>query len=135
MGVTYIKRRAYSSSASEGNAIELSGVSVEFAKGIYERISNITDNKTLTTPTDTKNQFEQWLLDMNNLYNKKYYPELTADLPEPSDAIVSFDEYLGGLGLKENYPYTANTYSSEPWISTIEQTEMNVPEYESVASE
>ena len=90
---------------------------------IYRKIGSLTDNKSITTPLEADGDFHRWLLDMNNLHNKKYYPALSSDEPTPTPDLEALDEYLGTLGQTELYPFAEDTYKVEPWITTSSQIE------------
>ena len=129
MGVTYLRRRAHSNSASANEAIEIlnkpDGSNLAFLKGIYERLGSLTDNKSITTPTSSSSIFEEWLLDMNDLWNSKYYPGLyIGDIP--SNDLITFDAYLGTLGLTDEYPFTDSTYNLKAWLEIDDPAEMRV---------
>ena len=129
MGVTYLRRRAYSNSTSANEAIEIlnkpDGSNLAFLKGIYERLGSLTDNKSITTPTSSSSIFEEWLLDMNDLWNSKYYPGLyIGDIP--SNDLITFDAYLGTLGLTDEYPFTDSTYNLKEWLSTETEPEYRI---------
>ena len=83
---------------------------------IYRKIGSLTDNKLLVTPDSADTDFHRWLLDMNNLHNKKYYPLLSEDLPLPTPDLVALDEYLGSLGVTEDYPFLDDTYNVLAWL-------------------
>jgi hypothetical protein len=87
---------------------------------VYKKLSSLTDNKVLETPVSASDDFKRWLLDMNNLHLHKYYPSLTSGTPIPTPDIVALDEYLGTLGVTDEYPFKDDSYSVEPWIE-IEQ--------------
>ena len=93
---------------------------------IYRKIGSLTDNKTISTPSSSDSDFHRWLLDMNNLHNKKYYPLLSADGPTPTPDLIALDEYLGSLGQTEAYPFLNDTYNVESWIDTEGQADMRV---------
>ncbi len=93
---------------------------------IYRKIGSLTDNKSIVTPPEKDGDFHRWLLDMNNLHNHKYYPNLTADEPIPTPDIEALDEYLGTLGQTELYPFDEDTYKVEPWVDIEDQVAYRV---------
>ena len=91
---------------------------------IYRKMGSLTDNKTILTPATNDSDFHRWLLDMNNLHNKKYYPSFTG--VEPTPDLIALDEYLGSLGITETYPFQQDTYKVDSWLDTIGQTEYRI---------
>ncbi len=83
---------------------------------IYRKIGSFTDNKSILTPSSADSDFHRWLLDMNNLHNYKYYPNLY-DGAIPTPDLTALDEYLGTLGQTEIYPFTEDTYKVKPWVT------------------
>ncbi len=83
---------------------------------IYRKIGSLTDNKLLVTPDSSDTEFHRWLLDMNNLHNKRNYPLISAGDPEPTPDLVALDEYLATLGQTEKYPFPQDTYNVESWL-------------------
>lgn len=111
-----IVRRDYKNSGKAEQELKVDDNELMLDRLIYRRIGSLTDNKTLFTPADNDTEFNRWLLDMNNLHNKKNYPLLAADLPEPTPDLIALDEYLGMLGVEEEYPFDSDTYYVESWI-------------------
>ncbi len=92
---------------------------------IYKRMASLTDNKNLTTPDTPDTDFHRWLLDMNNLWQHKYYPLLHTG-PTPTPDIKALDEYLGTLGVTETYPFSEDTFHLTDWLSQESRSEYRI---------
>lgn len=119
MGVTYIKRRG---DTAPTDATSKQDNSVVLSKAIYDKLSNYTENKNLTTPTEPKTEYEEWLLDMNELSEAIR----NGDTSGIKEGLIEADRYLGRLGLDEQYPFSDSSYESPSWISLEDRADYRV---------
>ncbi len=89
---------------------------------VYRKMGSRTDNRSIVTPLSADSDFHRWLLDMNNLYDYKYYPTMYSG-PIPTPDITALDEYLGSLGLIEEYPFKEDTFELDEWVNIHSQPE------------
>ena len=78
---------------------------------IYKKLSSLTDNKSLTAPTGPDTEYDRFLIEMEKIHSGL----------EVTEAMTLLDNYLGTLGVTEEYPFSDDTYSSSEWISLGEQ--------------
>lgn len=81
-------------------------------RSIYTNLADRTANRTLTLPTEINSPFDRWLTQMQIASDP-------AAIVPPDIAII--DEYLGTLGVTDEYPYFEDRFSIEPWIDVGSQ--------------
>ena len=91
-----------------------------FDRLIYRKLGSLTDNKVMTIPAKPDSDFKRFLLDMNNLHIHKYYTGLVDGLPLPTPDIIALDEYLGTLGITEDYPFLDDTQEIPLWFDGVD---------------
>ncbi len=118
--IKIIKRRDYGQGAGSEEA-KLSDEELALDRLVYRKLSSWTENKVITTPDGPDTDFHRFLLDMDNLWIYKYYPTLhTGPIPTPD--LIALDEYLGTLGLTQDYPFKDDTYNTINWGITKEDS-------------
>jgi len=122
MGVTYIRRRANSGSNSGNEAISKTGQDIVFIKSVYKNLSSLTDNKNVTVPTESKTQYESFLLDMQELSVAIDAGDTSSIAPE----LIEFNSYLGSLGISDEYPFDGKFDLADWYKSTTDSSIRNV---------
>ena len=98
MGVKIFRR---SSSAKTRGDVLFKGDEIGFNREIYKKLGNRTFCKTLTVDS-ANTSFNRFMLDL------VAYDETGIATPE----IVAMDDYLGSLGLSEDYPFIDDKYET-----------------------
>jgi hypothetical protein len=93
---------------------------------VYRKLGSLTDNKVITRPESADTDFHRFLLDMNNLHKYKYYKDIVSDYKLPTPDIIALDEYLGTLGVTENYPFISDRQDIPAWFDYEEPHEVRV---------
>lgn len=107
-----VKRLAQNQDAiQKQEALFADNVDVALDQVIYARLSNRTENRTLVQPTTNDSKFDRFLVDMNDIHRGI----------STSSEIQVVDNYLGGFGIDEKYPFQDDKYSVAPWIEIGEQ--------------
>ena len=94
---------------------------IVMSRGIYQNLRSLTKNKNIK---------QDWLdgkipLELQELYDK--LSTLGSNDPHPKDlTVVTLDQYLGGLGVINSYPYMKDRISIKPWIAYKDQKETRV---------
>jgi len=97
----------------------------KFDRTFYQYLGSLVKNKTLLDDYNDNKlplEYRRFLDEMNTLYMKFNYPELTQDLVV-KPGIVELDQYLGELGLTEEYPYSKDTINIPNWLTLTPQEE------------
>ena len=92
----------------------------------YQKLGSLVSNKKLDilyAENKLPLEYRRFLDEMNELYLKKNYPILGADIVV-KPGIEELDKYLGSLGLTEDYPYSKDTIDIPAWLEID-----TVPEY------
>ena len=105
------RRLDYSQGSIQSQEARLKDNEVGLDRTVYANISSLTDNKSIVTPDDDDTPYHRWLLAMNE------YQDTGIITPE----LQRLDEYLGELGVTEDYQYNDDTYNIEAWIAPIQQ--------------
>ncbi len=98
---------------------------IKFSRIFYQYLGSLVKNKTLLDDYDNNKlplEYRRFLDEMNVLYMKFNYPELTQDLVVKS-GIIELDQYLGELGLTEKYPYSKDAIDIPSWLKAEAQEE------------
>ena len=111
---------------------------IKMSRATYQKLGSLLKNKELiirgidgsiTGGTYTDNEligeYRRILDELNDLYIKRYYPELGKDIVI-KDGIVELDEYLGTLGVGIDYPYAKDTLDIPAWLHVDSQTEYRI---------
>ena len=101
-----IRRLTQSQDASNPDEARIHPGELGIERDIYRKLSSRTDNRTLMVPEDNDSEWHRFLLTMNDI-NDGIAVSPEADM---------FDEYLGTLGLTDEYPFPDDKYISEQWI-------------------
>ena len=82
---------------------------------IYSKLSSITDAKAISKAKVMleANEYDFFMMEMEK-FNAT---------GEDLNNISIIDEYLGNLGVTEDYPFLKDVYSVEPWVTTLVQDE------------
>jgi hypothetical protein len=102
----------------EGLSKLKSNVSIDetvlMSREVYQYLRSLAKNKVLVD-TETSGKLPVELVDLFDEFTKIQYGE------EVSAAVKKMDEYLGHLGLTEDYYYTKDIIDIDPWIHYTEQ--------------
>ena len=100
----------------------------KFDRTFYQYLGSLVKAKTLVEDYNNNKlplEYRRFLDDMNTLYLKKNYPVLGVDL-KVKPGIEKLDEYLGSLGLMEDYPYSKDAVNIPAWLQIDSQPEYRV---------
>ncbi len=102
--------------------------SIHMSRDIYQKLGSLVKNKTLVAQYDSgslTNEYSRVLDELNNLFLKMNYPKLHGNLVI-ADGIVELDEYLGSLGIDDNYRYSKDFVNIPQWMESEDPAEMRV---------
>ena len=96
-------------------------IDLKFSRQFYQLLGSITKNRVLLDDFDRDLlplEFVRFLDDMNALWLHTYYPLLAQEknIKYPSEEIIAIDEYLGRLGVDEDYFYSKDIVNIDSWI-------------------
>ena len=74
---------------------------------------------------DLPGEYIRLLDELNNLYLSRNYPLLHGQLVI-ADGIVELDEYLGTLGVGEDYPYSKDAVNIPAWVTATDRAPVRV---------
>ena len=74
---------------------------------------------------DLPGEYMRLLDELNNLYLSRNYPLLHGHLVI-ADGIVELDEYLGTLGVGEDYPYSKDAVDIPAWVTPSDRAPIRV---------
>jgi len=100
---------------------------VYMSRMTYQLLGSLFKNKTIFKDyNDGKltKEYVRILDDLNDLHNSIYYPDLV--VKEPTNETRALDEYLGSLGIDEEYPYSKDRVNIEQWLDDSLATPMRV---------
>ena len=110
-----------------------------FGRELYQTLGSLLKNKDVATrDVDTgavtinwekvTEEFASFAEDVNNLWLHTYYPELAIanNIPTPTPQIILVDEYLGNLGVSQEYNYIKDFINVTPWLDITKQSEYRV---------
>ena len=82
---------------------------------IYSRLSNFSDAKVISKPAimSENNEYSFFLMELEEFYATGV----------DTNNIALIDEYLGNLGVSEEYPFLRDAYTVEPWVTIYAQEE------------
>jgi len=95
------KQPSYSSEVTTGN------IPIHFSREFYQRLGSLTLNKTL------KADYEAGLLPKEYT---RFLDEISQLGTASNSAMVELDQYLGSLGMTEEYPYSKDSLNIPAWI-------------------
>ena len=101
-----IRRQTQSQDQIDKNDSRLVINELGVERAVYRKLSSLTDNKVIQEPLGPDSEYERFLLHMNDIHNS-----IPVELP-----LDVFDEYLGKLGVTEEYPFKDDVYDSDPWL-------------------
>ena len=102
--------------------------SINMSRLTYQNLGSLVKNKQLTSlynAGELPGEYIRVLDELNNLFLKMNYPLLHGGLVI-ADGIVELDEYLGSLGISEEYPYSKDAIDISPWVTIEAQTEYRI---------
>ena len=102
-------------SSQSGTLADIDTGSLIVPRFIYSKLSSLTDAKNLSKAKVMleANEYDFFMMEMETL-------NATG---EDFNGISAIDEYLGGLGVIEEYPFLKDVYNVEPWVTTLTQVE------------
>ncbi len=92
---------------------------IGISRHTYQKLGSLIQNKELEqayTDGTLPGEYVRLLDDLNDLYLKVNYPDLYPDLVI-KEGIIALDEYLGNLGITQEYSYSKDTVNIPPWLS------------------
>lgn len=101
----HIRRRDYGGSAAEN--VETTQDTLSLAREIYQGLSDVQRMKSLTRPTEIRTEFDKFITMMD---------DYSLGNITPSEAEIAINEYLGSLGLTEEYPFIQDTFVADNWM-------------------
>jgi len=96
--------------------------SVVVSRSIYQNLGSLLKNKTLTDSYENgpiPDEYKKFLDQMDDLFLKLNYPALAVDIVV-DPAIEEVDEYLGELGILQDYFYEKDTVNIPQWLDTLD---------------
>jgi len=101
---------------------------LNMSRATYQKLGSLVKNKSLVDDYDSGSlpaEYIRVLDELNNLFLKTNYPLLSGDLViEPG--IIELDEYLGTLGIDDNYRYSKDFVNIPAWMESEDPAEMRV---------
>ena len=109
-----------------------------FSRGIYQILGSLTRNRDMATvETDGSitihwellpPEYEVFVVEMDRLWQHTFYPELAVsqNIPLPTPATIKANEYLGNLGVTQEYFYSKDVVDIPAWVDTDGQTEYRI---------
>ena len=91
---------------------------IHMSRAVYQTLGSRTLNKTIIDKYDNEQltkEYTDTLNDLNDLFLKKNYPTLAANIVV-KEGIVEIDEYLGSLGVSQDYPYAKDIINIPAWL-------------------
>ena len=108
-----IRRQTQSQDQIDKDDSRLIDTELGIERAVYRKLSSLTDNKVIQNPQGPDSEYERFLLHMNDIED---------NIPV-SESMDKFDEYLGTLGVTDEYPFLDDVYGVEPWIDVPTQDE------------
>ena len=111
---------------------------LSLSRAIYQTLGSLVFNKNCMTVDELGSktidwskftgEYKEFVTDMNNLWQHTFYPELAIanGVPMPTEAIIKANEYLGSLGVTEEYFYSKDAKTIPLWIDIEKQFEYRV---------
>jgi len=90
-------------------------------KGLIERDINGNIVGGTYTDMDLPLEYIRVLDELNDLFLKTNYPLFYGDLVI-AEGTIELDEYLGSLGITEDYPYSKDAVNIPVWLSATESS-------------
>ncbi len=91
---------------------------VKVSRATYQKLGSLLKNKTLLTQYENGElvgEYKRVLDELNNLFLKVNYPAIGADLVI-APGILELDEWLGDLGIVQDYPYDKDSVNISAWV-------------------
>ena len=101
---------------------------VKFSRMFYQHLGSLVKNKTLLDDYNSGKlapEYVRFLNDMNDLFLKRNYPLLATDIVL-EEAVTATDEYLGDLGITQDYHYSKDAVNIPAWIDSYRQSEYRI---------
>ena len=101
---------------------------LNITRATYQKLGSLVKNKTLVDDYDNgilPEEYVRVLDELNNLFLKKTYDILHGNLVI-ADGIEELDEYLGTLGIDDNYRYSKDFINIPSWIESEEPAIMRI---------
>ena len=101
---------------------------VVLARSIYQNLGSLIKNTTILDDYNNgrlPQEYKRFLDEMNDLFIKLNYPELGKDIVV-KEGIAETDEYLGDLGIIQEYFYSKDTVNIPAWLAIDSQTEYRI---------
>ena len=98
------------------------------SRHLYQLLGSLVGGRILSTAYNDgtlPKEYIKLLDDLNILHLVKNYPELSEGLIVP-EGIAELDEYLGSLGVSEDYSYSLDTVNIPAWLDVGSQSEYRV---------
>lgn len=90
---------------------------LKLSRVLYQHLGSLVKNRELTQDITNPNEFNRLL----NLLNE-YAETITDPTFQENDTVISeIDEYLGSLGVTEDYPYAKDAQSIPLWVDSTSQ--------------
>jgi len=106
-----IRRITQSQDQLDADDARVKGNELGVERAIYRQLSSLTDNKVIVDPTGPDTEYDRFLLHMNEIQKGI----------QVSAFVDQFDEYLGTLGVTNDYPFPDDTYWIDSWIDIPKQ--------------
>jgi len=101
---------------------------VVLARSIYQNLGSLIKNTTILDDYNNDRlpqEYKRFLDEMNDLFIKLNYPELGKDIVV-KEGIAETDEYLGDLGVIQEYFYSKDAVDIPAWVTTDSQSEYRI---------
>jgi len=119
-----VTRRTPDAKEEDGGATH----KININRSTYQYLGSLVKNKKLLelyNNNQIPNEYRRVLDELNDLFIKVNYPSLGLDIVvEPG--IVELDEWLGNLGIIQEYPYNKDSVDIPVWIPSEALTEVRV---------
>lgn len=127
------------SQVTRPEASEASDGTILFSRAIYQILGSLIGNREMVTTDEVTKvktihweklprEYAEFADDMNNLWQHTFYPELAVlnEVPLPSDSIVKANEYLGDLGMVDEYRYAKDFVDIPAWVGIVSRDEYRI---------
>ncbi len=121
-GIEYKNQQRSDKSTQRGVLGEDGENEVLMPRFIYSKLGNYTNQKTITIDDmeTENNEYKFFIMQMQRLAEMIRRKEIPS---KKYENIQKLDEYLGGLGTDEFYPFADDIYGMVPWLNVETKSE------------